>query len=91
MHVLHRVLSLVAVGVKIFPFSGTEFKGSLCRLLTLLGQNDVVATRPLQPVDIPLGRFSLQANGNRTLLNVVLEDDLEDDWFGIDGDLWHTS
>ena len=37
--VLQRVLSLVAVGVKLFPFNGTEFRLVLCRLLTLLGRN----------------------------------------------------
>ena len=35
-----RVLSLVAVGVKLFPFNGTEFGRVLYRLLTLLGHHD---------------------------------------------------
>ena len=39
-HVVQRVLSLVAVGAKLFPFNGTEFRRVLCRLLTLLGHNE---------------------------------------------------
>ena len=39
-HVLQRVLSLVAVGLELFPFNGAEFRRILCRLLTLLGHND---------------------------------------------------
>ena len=33
-------MSLVAVGVKLFPFHGAEFRRVLCRLLTLLEHND---------------------------------------------------
>ena len=39
-HVLQRVLSQGAVGVKLFPFNGAGFRRVLCRLLTLLGHND---------------------------------------------------
>ena len=65
----------------------------------------LVVPRPLQPVDTPLGILTAsewksfaflqycQADGFSVsaLLNVVLEDDLEDDSFGIDADLWRTS
>ena len=69
-------LSLVAVGVKLFPFNGKEFRRVLCRLLTLLGHNDAsqvtlksfkAGRATSQPVGTPLKRSSLQANGNRLL------------------------
>ena len=37
---VQRVLNLVATGGKLFQFNGTEFRRVLCRLLTLLGQNE---------------------------------------------------
>ena len=39
-HVVQRVLDLVATGEKLFQFNGTEFRRVLCRLLTLLGHNE---------------------------------------------------
>ena len=103
-----RVLSLVAVGVKLFPFNGTEFGRVLCRLLTLLGHLDasqvtLKSVRAGRATSLAAGGHSIgeiliagewkssafleycQANdlSESALLDVVLEDDPEDDLFGI--------
>ena len=76
-HVVQRVLNLVASGEKLFQFNGTEFRRVLCRLFTSLGHNEASQftlkgfragrAASLAASGTPLERSSLLVNGNNPL------------------------
>ena len=114
MHVLQRILSLVAVGVELFFFSmvlklnvfvaaGLHcwdkmevtlkcFRAGRAPSLAAIGHSIGEILLAWEWKSSAFLKYCQAADLSvSALLHVVFADDPEDEQFGIDGDLWHTS